>query len=219
MKKRVVSEQPGKPSGEAPPAPAGSAGVMEERVRRLEDAVAGLQDTRQLEERVAAKVSARLESVRTPPREAAGLVLETGRRLLPMARELLRVDDPLPAGAAASARPLGPTAPPADHSPRRSWLLWEACAELRLITQMILDPRYRMTWRARLVVLGVLPGVLLSWWLWSPLPFISLVPDTVRMLLDKALDVALIFHSYKVLARELIRYRDLVPEQDVTYGS
>src|SRR5262245_31041207 len=73
MAKRVTMLQTsaddpeGAPAPDAPPTPADS---LEQRVQRLEDAVAALQDTRPLEDRVVERLSSRL-GLELPAREAA----------------------------------------------------------------------------------------------------------------------------------------------------
>src|SRR5438876_12095129 len=57
------------------------------RVRRLEEAVAGLQDTRQIEERVAERVSDKLN--RNPThgiQESASFLVNAGRHILPLTK-------------------------------------------------------------------------------------------------------------------------------------
>jgi hypothetical protein len=76
-----------------------------------------------------------------------------------------------------------------------------------------------MTWPARLAAFLVLPAIVLSFWLWHLVPIFGLLPNLILIPLDKLVDLLLAFLAYKVLTRELNRYRDLVPEYEVTYGS
>lgn len=161
--------------------------LLGQRVQRLEDAVAALQDTRQLEERV-------LERVRhsAPVAGPASLIIDAGRHLLPAALESLHapmngMDDP----ARATARP--------------SWWLLDLYAEVRAVFWMFFDARYRLTWTARLVPAGLLFVFLFSWLFLSPFFLIG-------ALLDKVVDVVVIVTAYKVLSREARRYRLLVPD-------
>src|SRR5437867_4257530 len=97
----TMSQAPQTPNGNAPPDAAASVS-LEQRVRRLEDVVAGIQDTWQLEERIAKRVSDR---VRTEPNyalmESAGLLVSAGRQLLPATLAMKRPEPGSPAGSSA----------------------------------------------------------------------------------------------------------------------
>jgi hypothetical protein len=166
--------------GAHPAAPASNG--IEQRVQRLEDAVAALQDTRQLEERLVDRVADRLG--RTAPLAmpaAAGVIIEAGRQLLP-----------------AAAPRAGGT------PPRLPWLLLDLYAELRAIFWMFLDRGYRLTWTCRLVLPVLLLLMVSSWFIIGAIPLVG-------ALLDKAVDVVLVVVAYKVLSREAHRYRGLFP--------
>jgi hypothetical protein len=190
------------PPGAEPPDLTGAA--LEQRVRRLEDVVATLQDTRELEDRVVERVSERVgRNGLNGGRAPTAILLDAGRRLLPAAREMLRSADASPGEV--------PATPPELRPP---WLLYEYYLEMRAMLRMLLDPRYRLTWQARAVLLGVVPFILTSWW-WMPgssIPFIGSVAD-------KVVDIFLAFLAYKVLARELVCYRQAVAGLPVRYGS
>jgi hypothetical protein len=178
--------------------------ALEQRVRRLEDVVATLQDTRDLEERLVERVSERVgRNGVNGGRAPTAILLDAGRRLLPAARDLLR-----PTDASAGDEPAGLL------QPRPPWLLYEYYLEMRAMLRMLLDPRYRLTWQAKIVLLGVVPFILTSWW-WMPgssIPFFGSVAD-------KLVDILLAFLAYKVLARELVCYRQAVAGLPVRYGS
>ena len=170
---------------------------LEERVRRLEDVVATPQDTSQLEERVAARLSERAgRAPSTAIQESAGALLGAGKQLLPVAVGALQ------AGArAAEERARGGGA-----SPRRPWLLFDAYVEARAMVRMYFDPRYRLSWYARLTPLALI-GAMVTSWLWLMLvPGFALLPTFVATLLVKAVDLVLAFAAYKVLSREAHRY-------------
>src|SRR5438045_509828 len=115
IERGAITDQPAGPNGETPieQPPNGPLG-LEQRLCRLEDAVATLQDTRPLEERIVERVSRRLNRNLTQTVQAPGTVVNPGRRLLPAALDLIRTK--------ASAARQG-TLP-------RPWLLFDAYTEL-----------------------------------------------------------------------------------------
>src|SRR5262249_43370212 len=172
----------------------GTVAVLEQRVHRLEDAVAALQDTRQLEERLVERVVDRIS--RNPPlsrREGGSLLIEARRTLLPTAIEMVRP-------ASATTVEAAPVAVPEGHS----WLLIDLFTEARAIFRMFVDPRYRMNRGVWLLSVGLLVALGLSWfWPGFGLPVIGSV-------LGKIVDLLLTFILYKVLTREARRYRALL---------
>jgi hypothetical protein len=160
---------------------------LEQRVRRLEDAVVQLQDTRPLEERVVERVTARVRVSAAhdgPP--AAVPVAEAPPQAVPV----------LPVVTAPPMRPLG--------------LLRETLAELRSMIAMYVDRRYRMTWTGRLLP-AVLLGLLMLSLYWFPgLLLVYSVSPTLSMLLDKIVDLVLAYILFKLLAWEAKRYREAI---------
>jgi hypothetical protein len=198
----VLAEEP--TANETPAAPMPS---LEQRVGRLEDAVAALQDTRMLEERVVARVGERISRNALPPaRESAGILIQAGRRLLPAAIETIRTQAPT---AEAPPRPAGvPT-------PRRSWPIFDLLGELRTIARMYLDLRYRpfMSWTACLLPPLLLTAILTSgYWLTLILPGGSLLPRLVGDLLDKLFDLVLALFLYKIVSSQARRYKEMFPD-------
>ena len=184
---------------EAPPQGPDAAAALEQRVRRLEDAVAQLQDTRQVEDRIVERLTQqRNEAV---VRDSAGMILDAGKRLLPVAAGMIQSET-----RTAEAQARGTAAPL-----RRSWLLFDLMAEARTMVRMFVDPRYRMTWPGRLVlpVLGIL--LLATWWELGSLSKLSFV-EVIMALLEKVADLVLAFLAYKVLTREVSRYREQIPD-------
>jgi hypothetical protein len=175
--------------------------ALAQRVGRLEDAVAGLQDTRMLEERVVARVGERLQhTTSAQPRDSAGLLIEAGRRWLPTAIETLRSQPSTVEGVARLVAP-----PPA----RRHWLVFDLYDELRTIFAMLRDLRYRpyLSWTACLAPPLLLIAILTSGYWLRLLPGGSLIADTP---IDKLLDFILGLFVYKILAREARRYQAMV---------
>src|SRR5437879_2188303 len=115
-----MSEQPAVPNGGMVAEPLENGHLaLEQRVRRLEDAVATLQDTHPLEERIAERVSRRLKSGAALVLQESSGVLNAGRQLLPAALDLIRnkADDAERHGAA-----------PSPYA-ARPWLVFDAYAE------------------------------------------------------------------------------------------
>jgi len=165
---------------------------LETRVGHLEEEVAALQT------RAAAPTPPSLHGVR----EAAGVLLEAGRQLLP--------GD----GAAASPTPSDPApaapsqAAPIPPAPRRRWLLGELFAELRVMLRMYMDPRFRVSWASRLAPLILIPAILTSWfWLPGTATLHEIHLGILATLYEKAIDLLLAFALFKVLNRDATRYR------------
>jgi len=169
--------------------------TLEDRVRRLEDAVADLQDTGPVEDRIVERVADRLS--RTSPsaiQESTSAILDAGRHLLPAAVRTLQ----------GQVNPSEPQARP--RGLRRPWLFFDAFVEARSMLRMYFDPRHRLSWEAVAVPVAVLFLMLLSWlWLGGLLsPF--------GPILDKIVDIILIFFAYKALSREARRYQETIPD-------
>jgi hypothetical protein len=171
--------------------PTESVEELEHRVRRLEDAVAALQDTQIMEDRVVERVAQRLDRSPLSLHDAPGLIVDAPRMLLPKTVDPLPDDEPTANGAAATAV-------------RSTWLLLEVFREFRAILRMLTDYRYRMTWTGRIIPLIALGVAFFSWFLIGG-RFLYL-GDWV----DKAVDVVLIVVVYKVLTREVQRYHELL---------
>jgi hypothetical protein len=177
-------------------APVEAPASLEQRVRRLEDAMAAVQDVQQLEDRVLRRLAAQLgvpmpETRRDPPPGAV-----TGSPPTPAPAEK-RPGSPPPElihRVAAAARPTP-----------QPWFLFDLYAEGRSILRMFVDPRYRMSWSGRLLPLLLLLAVLTSgWWL-------AVVP-VLGPLLVKPVDLVLAFVLFKALGREARRYRETSPD-------
>ncbi len=182
---------PLRPNNGPTPAPAGLDG-LEVRVSRLEATVAALQDTRQLEQRLTERVTGRLRR-ETKAATAAGVIVETGRQLLPAALQVVRAEsDPAPAPATAGTRP--------------TWLFFDLYSELRAIYWMLLDPRFRLSWSARVLPLV---GLFFAVGVWFFFDGRLLYLGTI---IDKVIDAAVVVLVYKILAREARRYREAYPE-------
>ncbi len=182
-------------SASDPPPARNGLEAIEQRVHRLEDAVAALQDTSQLEDRLTERVTERIRHSAPVAQEPAGAIVEAHRPFVPRALAWVR-SQTTPAGGAASAV-------------RQSWLLVDAVTEARAMFHMFVDPRYRMGWGARGLSVGLLVLILLSYWV---------IPGTglplVGYFLNKVLDLILAFILYKILSRESRRYRATFPDRE-----
>jgi hypothetical protein len=183
------------PNGNLLPAEAAKAvGDLQRRVTRLEDALASVQDTGLLEERVCERVARRLERGAREA-ESRHLLVGAGQHLLPTALHLMRD------ASGSTAEPL-----PGEQQ-GRPWFLYDLYAEGRAIVRMYLDRRYRLPWLPRVVPLILLAAILTSS-VWFPGTSISVVGTII----DKAVDLLLAFCAFKILSREARRYRAALGE-------
>lgn len=172
-----------------PPPHDDSAGeALERRVRRLEDAVAAIQDTQLMEDRVVERVVERVEiaghqSASTGP----GLVISAARMLIP------RTIEAVPADAATDGS--APAQTP--------WLVSSVLIELRWMARMLTDYRYRMSWTGRIVLVAAIVIGILSWFILSGLPLVGGIIDRVVLVLAAIV-------TYKAMSREVQRYQELM---------
>jgi hypothetical protein len=195
-----ISETPQAVPDETPrPEPAPSEPSLEERVQRLEQIVASLQDTHALEERVAERVTAQVSTGGgNGVRESVGLLVEAGRQVIPAAVGVLA-----DAGRSSGPRPV---ATPATRPP---WLLVDIWAEGRAIVRMYLDRRFRLSWQARILPIILIAAIATSW-IW--IPGTAILPSFISSLIVKAVDLVLALVLFKVLHREVTRYRATSPD-------
>jgi hypothetical protein len=186
------------PSSDTPMAPATDAlTLLELRVRRLEDALAQLQqhgiETHVVTHLGAARSADRPPVAPVPPPAPTGILLDVGKRLL---------------GTAANAVPPAPTPPPAPTARGRLlWLLRDTWAEARSIVRMFVDPRYRLPWSARVLSLVLVVAILTSYY-WVPGTSILVLGSWI----NKAVDLFLAFLLFKWLGHEARRYRQTAPD-------
>jgi hypothetical protein len=167
---------------------------LEQRVQRLEDAVAQLQDTRPLEDRVVERIEKQVNRGRSlPVVDTTGMVIEAGRRLLPFVTASPPTEGSEPAGNAASTRP---------------WLVWDLFADLRAMLSMFVDPRYKLGWVTRIVPLVLLVAIATSSF-WPPM---SMLPESIRWIPDKVVDLIFAYVLWKILIHEARRYRQTAPD-------
>jgi hypothetical protein len=128
---------------------------LEERVRRLEDILAGMQHSS----------TAIQETPPQPPPEAPAPELP-----------------PVPPDAVQRTPPATPPWLSSGLFPSHRWLPFEMLAEFRAMIRMYLDPRYRLTWQTRLLPPVILFGMFLSWFLVSGIAVIGFLLDRALFL-------------------------------------
>lgn len=178
--------------------------ALEQRVRRLEDAMAALQDTQLMEDRVVERVRQRVELHHVEQPRQAGLFVSAARMLMPKQVEEVPPDPAHPdGGAAADGQTANGAAAPPPEARQPGWLLVELYREIRGMFRMFADHRYRMTWTGKAVPLAAILVAVISWLLLSGIPLIG-------GLLDRIVDLTLIVLVYKAMSRELFRYREVL---------
>ena len=185
-----------------------SRGELEDRIRRLEEALAQLNalNERQAAAPVSLPVAAPLATIVPPPPPPAPITTAPGESATTF---LFNVGKHLWSRPAA---PVAPPTPPGQESTLSAGLRWssfffDVYAELRAILRMFVDPRYSMSWTSRLVPLA-LALLLLTSGYWAPG---AMLPG-VGTLIDKLIDVPLAFLLFKVLSHEARRYRQTSPD-------
>jgi hypothetical protein len=194
------------------PAEEGPASPLEERLRRLEDALVQVQDPQQIENRIAQRVAERLANERTvpvaqiapaaaaPPAPSitlpTGVILDVGKRIF------------------TTTASLANTASTTDHPEsalsngvRRTILFFDMLTEARAIWCMYTDPRYKMSWAGRLVPLLLALFLLTSAFL---VPGAQLTG--IGTIIDKLADLIPAFILFKLLSYEARRYRMAAPD-------
>ena len=155
-----------------------------------------MRDTRQLESRVAARVSDQIAQDLVP---ATGLSPQAG--LVELGKRLLGVAAPPP------PRTLGPR--PAGKRP--GWLLLEIFAEARAIPRMYFDPRYRMTWVGRILPIVLLLAFFFPAYALAIFPLVGPLLANISLLV-KVVELLIAYVLFKVLAHEARRYRETSPD-------
>jgi hypothetical protein len=197
--RREIALAPTSAEPEAPPAPMAipaAAPSLEKRVRRLEDALAQLQEQQGIETRIVARPPASPPTAPATPASTTAL-FDAGKRLLGAVTH--------PAANAAGSRA---TSSPSAGSGGILWLLWDTWAEARAIVRMFLDPRYHLPWSSRVIPIVLLVLILTSkyWMPGSSIPFLG------DWLLVKLVDLLLAFLLFKWLGHEARRYRQTSPD-------
>jgi hypothetical protein len=184
------------------PTPEPTIPALLERIEKLEEALAEVQDLQGIEQRITERVTTQLRGEKPTPTDSgspklskAAALLDAGKHLIP---SLVRADKPSP-----------PSAPPPHSQPqsRRMWLLWEAIAEARVIVRMYVDPRWSLSWMGRTVPPVLLVAFLLVYY-W--VPFTSFY--VVGPIIERVVQLVIAFVLFKVLGHEARRYREKAPD-------
>jgi hypothetical protein len=155
---------------------------LESRVRALEGTVAALGDTRQVEERVAERLSAQA------PRVPVAAVIEaiSAKPMPPAVKTMV--------GMATQPSTLRQVA-------QSSWLAFDMVTELTAVGRMLLDPHYHMAWMTRIVFVLFAIAIVSSGW-WFPMAsWLGGVPD-------KLIDLVLAGVLFLALFCETRRYKE-----------
>ncbi|HYV38251.1 MAG TPA: hypothetical protein VE988_21385 [Gemmataceae bacterium] len=159
---------------------------LEERVHRLEMAVAALQENNSPPERAA-------ESS-LPHKNANGNTPPPQPNLTPAI---------VAAVAESVARAAIPVASSNSKLTGVHWLLIDICREAVAIFWMFIDLNYKVAWSTRLLTFILLPAILLSQW-WVPFAHVPVIGEII----DKLIDLILAFVMFKALSREARRYME-----------
>lgn len=162
---------------------------VELRIKRLEAAVAALQDTPLMEERVAERVIQRLK--KTPIKA----LRDSAEALLEPNGKAPKPDD------AIAVSPVTDTTQPKAKVDKRGWFLFDFWTEVRSIGRMFFDHRYHFSWIGRIA-----PTVILTMYI-----FLWLFVPSALSLVERIADIALIVLLYHILAREARLYRSTYP--------
>jgi hypothetical protein len=170
--------------------------TLEDRVRQLEDQVAGLRDSRKLEDRLTERVARRLE------RKQASTAIK-----VPLAT-VAEPTKPPPMAAIAPPPDLPPVVVIEGKSAKQPWLILDIVTEFKAMLQMFLDVRYRvfyMNWQTKAYPLLLLGLIVVSGLTISYIPIVGPV-------LDRIVELVIAFLLYKVLSREAHRYKEIGPQ-------
>lgn len=96
---------------------------------------------------------------------------------------------------------------PAGPAVRRPWLLMELLADLSTTVRMYLDPRYRVLRATQILV-----PLLILLFAFNCLFFNLYRIEIISPALEKLVDVVLAILLYKVISRELARYRQIIAQ-------
>jgi hypothetical protein len=197
-------------SAPAMPAPSATIAPLEERLRRLEESLAQIADPKQIESRIAQRVSERLAGERPIPVAQIAPALSQGLNVTLPAGLMLDMGKRILTSTAGANRPAGQT----EHAEsalssgvRRTILFFDMLTEARAIWCMFTDPRYRMSWAGRLVPLALALFLLTSAFLvpGAQIPIFGTI-------IDKLIDLVPAFILFKLLSYEARRYRETAPD-------
>lgn len=171
---------------------------LADRIRRLEDSLAGLTAGTVAapvgEERLAERILAILADRAAQHRDGNGTPGPAG--LIPAARTVYTI---------AADPPPGSVEPPAEPG-LRSWLLGNVVGELKLMARMYFDPRYRLSRLAQFGVPAILGLFLVNYLFFN----YSCIIPVMQQVGERVGCAVLAVSLYKLLAREVVRYRQVL---------
>lgn len=179
------------------PTPEAILSPLEERLRRLEVALAMLQGQQQT------AVPAGKSNQRITAEPPVAIPAASTNQIAP---------GPAPSPTTFSL--LG-TLGPRPTGKKAGWLLLELLAEARVILRMYVDPRYRMTWVGRLVPPALLATFFFAYYCVFMIPCVGVLllsSETVAYQVAKVLQLLIAYVLFKVLAHEARRYRETSPD-------
>jgi hypothetical protein len=172
---------------------------LEQRIRRLEDALAHLQD---LGHKAPADPERSGEQIQQAPPQmppvlpagpsSTALLLDVGKRLLDTAADVMAPPAPV------VGRP---------YVRRQYGLFWDTIAQVRAGVRMYVDPRYRKPWHVVTLPPVLLTALLFSYY-WVPGTSIPLI----GFCLNKVVDLILVYVLFSVVDKEVRRYRETSPD-------
>ncbi len=174
--------------------PADRGESTDERLRRLEAALAAMQDTNVMEQRLLERVSERLNSSAAPPANDSSAIVEAGKVILP--GMIRAVGSQLNAATSPSA------APGSSVFSARTWILTDIIQEVRTFFVMYFDYRYQVSLVARIVPLAALAIFILGWVLKS-----FMADNFFGAALQHFTNLVLVVIVYRTMQREAARYR------------
>jgi hypothetical protein len=179
--------------------------ILTQRLQRLEDAIASLQDTRGLEDRVFERVR---QNIHTRPAEpearASERIVDRKKLPLPMLSNLLTPPAAVKETSAPATGPALGGLPPVVVV-REGLFIVDVWHELRATLRMFVDMRYRMGWLNRLLIFGLLIAILTSH-VWLPGASYWEGIWIIGPMLDKIVCLLLGFFLFKILSREARKY-------------
>lgn len=173
---------------------------VEQRMERLEDAVAALCDTQSLEDRIAERVAQKLtqHEIQLPP-----MPVKVKPQPLPPAAPLAAFAE-LPEAAAGTPPARKPNPGLLFRLLPETSLLHDLAWDARTFVRLMRDPGYQTTWSFRTLPLAILAYVFI---LPKVAPYLGwLVPQVSLGIVGLLLDVVLLYLAFKFVQRELRRY-------------
>lgn len=104
----------------------------------------------------------------------------------------------------APAAPTDSTISEAVKRKRHRWMAWDILDEMQTTLRLYFDPTYRMSRSARIMIPGMLALFVVNYLMFSQFFVIPIVAP----ILSKVIDVFLVIVLYRIVSREVVRYRE-----------